>query len=392
MILYGIITIIIFLIIYVGYYKILYRFWTSQPVFQRYQWYNWAFTNRVINPDRPDKNKYLNLSNIEIKPYDEFDKSNMRGIISLLNQNFIGNKIGENNYKEQTLLPFLTSHNSPSFVGIYKTLSYLHDTKSSSIIHDNRITGIIFSRPLHMTSNKIDTPINFIDTICIDKAHLDSDSEYELIQTLEYKRREKMSNMKISLYKTYNIERCIVPFIKTKTYFFDMRYWHKLIHRLPAGMRVLSINKTSIRLFINFLIEVKKKFECFIVPHITNLYSLISSGSYKVYVILQYKAIVGAYIFKCSNKRFRNKEVIECIGSIMTCEKNVFIWGFVNSLREISKNIGSEGLLISNIAYNNLIIENILLKYKPLFMRDLSYFFYNFIHKCGNENRILIMD
>ena len=115
------------------------------------------------------------------------------------------------------------------------------------------------------------------------------------------------------IYKTYNIERCIVPFIKTKTYFFDMKFWHKFIHRLPVGVTVLPINKTSIRLFINYLIEIKKKFECFIVPHVTNLYNLISSGSYKVYVILQYKTIVGAYIFKCSNNLISSESFLGMI-------------------------------------------------------------------------------
>ena len=393
MILYIIITIILLFLLYVGYYKVRYRFWTTQPIFHRYQLYNWIFLNRLICEDISPHNKYLNLLNITVKDYDQLNKKDLTSIISLLNKFLQSPKDIKNNLTIETLVPYLINHNFPVYIGLYKTQTYLHDSKNASIIADENINGIIISRPLDIVSKSLDATVNYIDTICINTDVLKEDNKYELIQTLEYKQRKMNPKIKISLYKTTNLEKCIVPFISLNTYLFDMKYWKQKIYQLPPGMCILSINRSNNQILLNFLLEVRKdKLKCFISPHITNLMELINKGIYTIYVLLQYKTIVGVYFFKTSNKKLHNKEIVECMGSISMCKNNkVFIYAFVNVLKDMNKENIYRCLQIDNIANNNIIVENILLRYRPHTVTKLYYFLYNFIHKIFLPNEVLLL-
>ena len=382
------------ILLYIGYYKIRYRFWTTQPIFHRYQLYNWFFLNRLIDEDISPHNKYLNQLNIEVKDYNQVNKKDLTSVISLLNKFQQTPKDTKNNYTIETLVPYLTNHNSSVYIGLYKTQTYLRDTKNSSIIDDEIINGVIVSRPLHILSKSLDATVNFIDTICINTDLLKDENKYELIQTLEYKQREMNPKMKISLYKTTNLEKCIVPFLSLNTYLFDMKYWKQKIYQLPPGMCILSINRSNDNMLFNFLLDARKeKFKCFISPHITNLTELINKGVYTIYVLLHYKTIIAAYFFKTSNKNFNSKSILECIGSVSMCQdKGNFIYAFVNVLRDLNKKNVYQSLQIDNISFNNLIIKNILLRYRPYTITKLYYFLYNFIHKTFLPNEVLLLN
>ena len=236
MILYVIITVILLYILYVGYYKIRYRFWTLQPVFHRYQWYNWFFQNRLINADLPEVNKYLNPLNISVKNYEQISNNDFNAIISLYNKYSKAVKGTSNSYSIKNIEPYLTSHNHPIHIALHKNETYLQDIKSISIIKDEKINGFIISRPLHMVTDNIDTYINYVEDPCINTDILNENNRHELINTLEYKQRHNNPNIKISLYKTDKFENCIVPFVTINTYLFDMKYWKPKQYQLPPGI------------------------------------------------------------------------------------------------------------------------------------------------------------
>ena len=122
----------------------------------------------------------------------------------------------------------------------------------------------------------------------------------------------------------------------------------------------------------------KSNFKCFIAPDVSNLTELLNKEVYKIYVLLQHRTIIAAYIFKSSNQKFRDREIIECIGSISNCkDKLLFVFGFVNTLRKINTQ-NHHGLRIDNISYNGHIIENIMLRYTPCIVTKQTYFFIQF--------------
>ena len=392
MILYVIITVILLYILYVGYYKIRYRFWTLQPVFHRYQWWNWFFQNRLINADLPEVNKYLNPLNISVKNYEEIDKNDFNIIISLYNKYSRAVRGTSNSYSIKNLEHYLVSHNHPVHIAFHKSETYLQNIKSTSIMKDDKINGFIISRPLHMVTDKIDTYINYVEDPCINTDILNENNHHELINTLEYKQRHNNSNIKISLYKTDKFENCIVPFVTINTYLFDMKYWKSKQYQLPAGINIIHINKSNDHIFFNFLHESKKtNFKCSICPDVSNITELLNKEVYKVYALLQHRTIIAAYIFKSSNQKFRDKEIIECIGSISNCkDKLLFVFGFVNTLRKINTK-NHHGLRIDNISYNGQIIENIMLRYRPYIVTKQTYFLYNFIHKPFGPKDVFIL-
>ena len=86
-------------------------------------------------------------------------------------------------------------------------------------------------------------------------------------------------------------------------------------------------------------------------------------------------------------------EVLSCFASINSdSDISVFIQGFKISFWKISfeKHFGFAA--IENISHNNIIIENIMIKTKPLIISPTAYFFYNFAYNTFKPNKVLIIN
>ena len=85
-------------------------------------------------------------------------------------------------------------------------------------------------------------------------------------------------------------------------------------------------------------------------------------------------------------------EVLCCFASICNCSHNIFIQGFKVSFWKIAAENFFGFAAIENISHNNIIIDNIILKTKPLIISPTAYFFYNFAYPTFQANKVFIIN
>ena len=85
-------------------------------------------------------------------------------------------------------------------------------------------------------------------------------------------------------------------------------------------------------------------------------------------------------------------EVLSCFASISMTEDNIFCQGFKISFWKIAAEKYFGFCAIEDISDNNIIINNIRLKTKPLVISPTAYFFYNFAYPTFKPNKVLIIN
>ena len=89
----------------------------------------------------------------------------------------------------------------------------------------------------------------------------------------------------------------------------------------------------------------------------------------------------------------KNMEVLSCFASINNCTNNdIFINGFKLSFWKIAEENYFGFAAIENISHNNIIIDNLILKTKPLVISPTAYFFYNFAYNTLKSERVFILN
>jgi hypothetical protein len=145
------------------------------------------------------------------------------------------------------------------------------------------------------------------------------------------------------------------------------------------------------------------KFDIVISSEITNMIELIKTKNIFIYTIVFNSEIVCAYFFRKSCVFVdKDLEVLSCFASINNIqsenEKNnsnknndLFVQGFKISFWKISFENYFGYAAIENISNNNIIINNLCLKTKPMIVSPTAYFFYNFAYKTFAAEKSLIL-
>lgn len=214
---YIIISVIIFILVLNGYNKIKYKFWTSQPIFYRYNPINWCRLNSILSYENPTDTIHLNFLNNNVSYItntnvptkigniyiNEIDKSitYYEDIISLINNYpYFNKKYNNGNIKfldvnrkmDKTVLKvLLENHDYDPIVTVnYKNI-YKSDNDASNIISIHNIVGVVISIPLYcFFKNKKGTnasmPIYF-SQIYYNSQEIDETHVTEMIKTYNYK-------------------------------------------------------------------------------------------------------------------------------------------------------------------------------------------------------------
>ena len=110
-------------------------------------------------------------------------------------------------------------------------------------------------------------------------------------------------------------------------------------------------------------------------------------------------SIKYAYFFRKSCTFIEKRlEVLSCFASIKSkndedgVDDESFIQGFKISFWKTADLNNFGFAAIENISHNDLIINNLLLKTKPLVVSPTAYFFYNFAYPTFKPNKVLILN
>jgi ribosomal protein S18 acetylase RimI-like enzyme len=378
------------------YIRLKFGFWAIQPVFHIYDIKYMINPPGIIDDYLPDKNKYTNFKNIDTSLYVELTQIQKQRLVNLIQANYL--QRGDNTFmpRLENIAPYFTGHNDKSFVSFYNEPNFLIDLKKGTTINEQKFIGLMTSRPLHVLINNGDNEAKFqayyVDYLCVDKLHRKKGIAQQLIQTHHYNQRHINKNIVVSLFKREDELTGIVPLCIYNTYGFSVNTWVKPPD-LSAEYKLVEVNPQNFHILYDFIKSKYHKFDIVINTEVTNIVELIKTKNIFINMIIVDDAIVAAYMFRKSCVQIeKNMEVLACFASISNVEDNIFIQGFKISFWKIAAENYFGFCAIEDISDNNILINNIQLKTKPLVISPTAYFFYNFAYPTFKSNKVLIIN
>jgi hypothetical protein len=386
----------LFIFIIFIYIRLKFGFWAVQPVFHVYDISYMIKPPGIINDYLPEKNKYTNFKNIDTIVFSELTSLQNQRFINLIKMNYLQNKNNIFAPNKENIVPYLKGHNDKSFISFYNEDNVIFDFKKGTSIKDKKVVGAITSRPIYVVINNRDKEAKFmayyVDYLCVDKLNRKKGIASQLIQTHHYNQRHINKNIVVSLFKREEELTGIVPLCVYSTYGFPVTTWSKPFD-LSSEYKLLEINSKNFHYLFDFIKNSGKKFDIVINTEITNIIELINSKNIFIYVIIVDDNIISAYFFRKSCVQIeKGMEVLSCFASITNANDDIFIQGFKISFWKISSENYFGFAAIEDISDNNIIINSLKQKTKPIIVSPTAYFFYNFGYPTFKSNKVLIVN
>ena len=384
---------IILIFIYI---RLKFGFWAIQPVFHIYDIKYMINPPGIIDDYLPDKNKYTNFKNIDTILYVDLTQIQKQRLVNLIQANYLQREDNTFMPRLENISPYFTGHNDKSFASFYNEPEFLIDLKKGTTINEQKIVGLITSRPLHVSINNGDNEAKFrayyVDYLCVDKMYRKKGIAQELIQTHHYNQRHINKSIVVSIFKREDELTGIVPMCVYSTYGFSVNTWVKP-RDLSAEYKLVEVNPQNFHILYEFIKSKYHKFDIVINTEVSNIIELIKTKNIFINMIIVDDAIVAAYMFRKSCVQIeKGMEVLSCFASISNIEDNIFCQGFKISFWKIAAENYFGFCAIEDISDNNIFINNIQLKTKPLVVSPTAYFFYNFAYPTFKSNKVLIIN
>lgn len=377
------------------YIRLKYGFWILQPVFHIYDFGYIFKPPGIIKHSLPEKNTYTNFKEIDTIIFSKLTPIQKTRFTNLIKTNYLQNKDNIFNPNFENINSYFIAHNDKCFISFYCKDEYISDYKKDDMIIDKRIIGVITSRPLNVfinNSQKSKFTVYYVDYLCVDKLYRKKGIAPQLIQTHHYNQRYLNENIIVSLFKREDELTGIIPLCVYSTYGFSVNKWTKPIE-LSKEYQLLEINSTNFRFIYDFIKNNNNNFDIIINADIANILELIKTKNVFIYAILSEQTIISCYFFRKTCVQVeKGLEVLTCFASICNCETKLFIQGFKISFWKISAEFFFGFCAIENISNNDIIINNIILKTKPLIISPTAYFFYNFAYPTFKSEKVLIIN
>jgi len=386
--------ILIIFLIYI-YIRVKYGFWVLQPVFHVYDFGYMFNPPGIIQHSLPEKNKYTNFKDIDTIVFSQLTSIQKTRFTNLIKTNYLQNKDNIFSPQSENIFPYFIGHTDKSFVSFFYKDEHMIDLKKGSMITNKQIIGAITSRPLNVLISNDKTPkfrVYYVDYLCVDKFNRKKGIAPQIIQTHHYNQRYLNKNIIVSLFKREDELTGIVPLCIYSTYGFSVNKWTKPPD-LSGEYKLLEINGTNYRFVYDFMRTNANKFDIIINADMANILELIKTKNIFVYAILCDEQIISCYFYRKSCVQIeKGLEVLSCFASICGCDEDIFIQGFKISFWKISAENFFGFCAIENVSNNNIILNNIILKTKPLIVSPTAYFFYNFAYPTFKSEKVLIIN
>ena len=384
---------IILIFIYI---RLKFGFWAIQPVFHIYDIKYMINPPGIIDDYLPDKNKYTNFKNIDTILYVDLTQIQKQRLVNLIQANYLQREDNTFMPRLENISPYFTGHNDKSFASFYNEPEFLIDLKKGTTINEQKIVGLMTSRPLHVSINNGDNEAKFrayyVDYLCVDKMYRKKGIAQQLIQTHHYNQRHINKSIVVSIFKREDELTGIVPMCVYSTYGFSVNTWVKP-RDLSAEYNLVEVNPQNFHILYEFIKSKYHKFDIVINTEVSNIIELIKTKNIFINMIIVDDAIVAVYMFRKSCVQIeKGMEVLSCFASISNIEDNIFCQGFKISFWKIAAENYFGFCAIEDISDNNIFINNIQLKTKPLVVSPTAYFFYNFAYPTFKSNKVLIIN
>jgi hypothetical protein len=321
-------------------------------------------------------------------------REKIEAFVAFIQANYFKNKQAE--YKP-TLFSILGSFEGCNNVQIslYEKQKMLIDVKSGQPIFTDEIVGSIISKPCIINFEKKQHNAFYADLLCVNSAYRKKDVAAEIIQTHEYERSHNTNNYTFFIVKREMKLSYIVPLVLYDVYQYTIT---RILQQQLTGENnkymslsfskysTIRINKNNLQLLLEYIEDIRENYPCIIMPDLGNLYNMVNNYILIIYALIRDHKLYGVYVYKKSDMVFHfagsQKYQIDLIASLYTCEKDVFLSGFRETLIKVMKTAKKRGLhylLIENLSTNNIIFDDLKDKnIKYNFDSVCGYYLYNY--------------
>lgn len=372
--------------------RIYHPFWSIQPVYHFYD-IKYLWNTGVIHKELPKKNRYINFNNIDVKNIKDITSFELKKCVYFIQDNYLN--IKDIIYKPsiENISSYFQNHNQNCYFSFYKKENKLVNNKNDTIIESSDIIGMVTSRPiyLHFYSKKENKSLNvyYIDYLCVDIDHRKKNIVPELLQTHEYKQRRLNKNVNVCLFKREGHIMFILPIVIYDTFCYELNNLPLIPLKLCYKCELIH-NKNS-NLLLNLLNKTKKKFSLFGITELSNILTLIVNKVYYIYILVKYNNPIAVYFYRNSMLTYNNNTVIELFASICDCNYNLFYLGFIESYKNVSKDLNQKYIILEEISHNFYLNYNLKNNYSSLFNAPYSYYLYNYSHKLLNKEEVFLL-
>ena len=396
---------LLLLIIYLfisAYIRVKMQFWYSQPVFHIYNIKYWIKPPGFISLSPPPINKFVNLRNNKLINFNDATDIDIKRICNFIQSYYIIDKNATYIPSIEDITSYLGSNNHPSFFNIYQEPTLLFENGNTTPIVDQELISVVSSRVLNVSlfyknkSKNITFPAYYVDHLCVKPGYRKKGISPQVIQTFYYNVARTNNKVNAYMFKREGQQTAIVPLVYYETYCYDMTMYNELSIEtvLNASMTIIEITSNQLQLLYTFIKQQLPKFECVILPDLSNLLNLIKNEKLLIYTILFNGEIIAAYIFRPLELYYGNQKAIECISIISNCKiSDVLVTGFNMCLLKIKNKTKSSILFIESNADSLPVINalntntSVLYKYKI----PTAFYLYNYASYTVKNNKTLLI-
>ena len=395
MIKYFTITFILIYIIFTIYFKIKNRFWSRQPVFHYHNIFYWLFPPGIIEHSLPALNKFYNPM-ILFHKYSNVKEKEKNDIFDLIRYNYLREKDLQYDPSKLSIFSYFQSHFMPCFISLmYKKTPSFDVTNKQSIL-TNKLISVMTTRPLKCVLDSKELILNYVDYLCVHMKSRKQGIAPQIIYTHFVKARHKDKENVIFLFKREGQMTSIVPLTTYYTYGFHIKYWKYSLQKQENIQNILLTGQT-IDKFYHFSKIIQSNCRCFIAPSISNLKMLIDQKLIYIFLLLKNNNPIACYVFRNPYTNYKIQKKYKPSIDLITsyCNKEhiiLFNDYFYHCLIQLRKTLPVECLLVENIADNNIIIQNIFKKHRPIIKSPTAYYFYNFAYRPILSQNIFLLN
>tara|TARA_B100000900_G_C20583540_1_gene718578 strand:- start:200 stop:1240 length:1041 start_codon:yes stop_codon:yes gene_type:complete len=335
-------------------------------VFHYHNIYYWLFPPEELNYNFK-KNKYYD-STILFQDYKLIDNKKKALMSDFIKTHYSPQKYEQYNPSNQSILANFENHNDVVYISIYN--------------QNNNIIGFMSSIPYEATLYNTNMNIYYIDFLCVHKNKRKKGLASNIIYSHAVNMYDTIKNM-VYIFKREGALSSYVPLTIYNCYIFDTKHWVKNVTFIGKQYNICSVSDTHLGVFKDLIVDIKQStlFNCVYHPYVGNLDLLIKNKNLFVFMLMSNDVCIACYVYKNNSMKYDGKISIDLIASYSNTSDDIFVMGYLNTLKKLYSEIKYDLLLVENISHNYIILKNILERYSYLHKSTMGYYYYNYANR-----------
>ena len=370
---YIILCVIFFVIYYTFSFKYNNKYWLNQVIYNKYDPRLWGKRGFIVNKAR--LTKYFE-PNIYSCKWVDLDYTKKCVCAWFLNKHYRFHKDLVSKFNTKKLESLLVKHNNRCYVSLF----YETPKKNSKLL------ATIFSKPIEGRLYNKDLNAYTFDYICgINKL-----SYFKVLYT-HFKRHREVNNNKIFVFRTSEEIKISTSLITINSFLYSIKFFPRKVVNSYNGIKIIMLNSSNYRLFMNTFYKLYEEFDCFLHVHISQLLYLCDQKLIFICVYLVHNQLLCCYFFKNNSSLYNKEPIITLIGSYQgEASSEIFLEGFYNAIVYVSNSIKIKSIMIDDLGHNSIFIDEVN-KYKCIRDYTSYIYFYNFIYGSFKKDQVLLL-